>query len=88
MSLDKRDVQYAAKEICTKKANPTQGSWKRLKKAARYLKGVDKVTWAMRAWEHDEMKVDVHVNGRGFGLGQRPREVDEWRHDDGQRHEW
>ena len=37
MSLDRSDVHYAAKEICTKMANPPQGSWKRLKKAARYL---------------------------------------------------
>ena len=51
MSLDRSDAQYAAKEICTKMANPTQGSWKRLKKAARYLKETEKVTWAMRAWE-------------------------------------
>ena len=48
MSLDRSDVQYSAMEICTK--------------AARYLKGVRKVTWAMRAWKHDEMKVDVHVD--------------------------
>ena len=41
--------------------DPTQESWKRLTKAARYPKGVEKVTWAMRAWEHDETGVDVHV---------------------------
>ena len=37
-------------------ANPTHRSWKRLKKAARYLKGAEKVTWAMRAWKHHEMR--------------------------------
>ena len=42
MSLDGSDVM----------ANPTQGSWRR-------LKGAEKVTWAMRAWERDERKVDV-----------------------------
>ena len=46
-SLGRSDVQYAAKEIHTKMANPTQGSWKRLKKAARYLNGVERVTWAI-----------------------------------------
>ena len=30
---DRSDVQYAAKEVCTKMANPTRGSWKRLMKA-------------------------------------------------------
>ena len=47
MSLDRSDVQYAAQEVCTKMAKPTRGSWKRLKKAGRYLKGVEKVTWKM-----------------------------------------
>ena len=47
MSSDRSDVQYAAKEVCTKMANPTRGSLKRLKKAGRSLKGVKKVTWKM-----------------------------------------
>ena len=64
MSLDRSDVQYAANETCTKMSNPTQGSWTRLTKAARFLKGVERVTWAMRAWEHDEMKVDVNMDSR------------------------
>ena len=34
MSLDRSDVQYAAKKICTKMANSTQGRWKRVMKAA------------------------------------------------------
>ena len=38
MSLDRSDVQYAAKEMCAKMANPTQGSWKRWKKACGYLR--------------------------------------------------
>ena len=44
-------------------ANPTRGSWKTLKKAGRYLKGVEKVTWKMGAWQNnDEVNVDVHVD--------------------------
>ena len=46
-------------------------------------KGVEKVTWAMRAWEHDEMKVEVRVDS-DWVKGTR-QEVDEWRQDD-QRH--
>ena len=62
-SSDRSDVQYAAKEVCTKMASPTPGSWKRLKKANRYLKGVETVTWKMGAWENDdEVNVDVHVD--------------------------
>ena len=63
MSSDRSDVQYAAKEVCKKMAKPTQGSWKRLKKAGRYLTGVEKVTWVMRSWRHDDkVNVDVHVD--------------------------
>ena len=36
---------------------------KGLKKAARSLKGVQKVTWVM-AWESDVVSVDVHVVGK------------------------
>ena len=64
-SLERSDVQprrnflhtYIYIYICTKMTNRPQGSWKRLKKTASYLKGVERVTWAMR--EHDEMTVDV-----------------------------
>ena len=63
MSSDKSDIQYAAKEVCKMMAKPTQGSWKRLKKAGRYLTGVEKVTWVMRSWRHDDkVNVDVHVD--------------------------
>ena len=37
MSSDRSDVQYTAKEVCKKMANPIQDCWKRLKKACRYL---------------------------------------------------
>ena len=42
MSSDRSDVQYAAKAVCTKMANPSRGSWKKFKKASSYLKGVEK----------------------------------------------
>ena len=63
MSSDRSAVQYAAKAVCTKMANPTRGSWQRLKKAGRYLKGVQRVTWLMGSWKNDdEVNVDVHVD--------------------------
>ena len=63
MSSDGSDVQYVAKEVCTKKASPTRGSWKRLKKAGKYLKGVEKVTWKMGPWKNDDrVNVDVHLD--------------------------
>ena len=63
MSSDRSDVQYAAKEVCTKMVNLSRGSWKRMKKAGRYLKGVEKVSWKMEAWKNDdEVNVDAHVD--------------------------
>ena len=44
-------------------ANPTRGSWKRFKKAGRYLKGVENLTWKMGAWQNnEEVNVDVNVD--------------------------
>ena len=62
-------------------------SRKRLKKACIYLKGMEKVMWAMTAWEGDgETLVDVHVGSAWAELPER--EINERRHenDDDQRH--
>ena len=61
MSSDRSDAQHAAKEVCKKMVNPSQGNWKRLKKAGRCSKGVEKVTWVMGRHD-DEVNVDVHVD--------------------------
>ena len=61
MCSDRSDVEHAAKEECKKMTNPTRGCWLRLMKAG-VLKGVEKVTWVMRSWKHDEVNVDVHVD--------------------------
>ena len=57
MSLDRSDVQNAAKEM----ANPTQGSWKRWKQACGCLRRAERVTWVMGTWERDgNPYIDVH----------------------------
>ena len=84
-SSDRSDVQYAAKEVCTKMANPTRGCWKRFKKGRQILE---------RSRESDiedgSMAKQRGVDcGRacGFELGHWAREeVHEWRNDDDQRH--
>ena len=66
-------------------ANPTQGSWKRLKKAGRVLKGVEKVTWVMRSWrQDDEVNVDVLLDSDWAKVARE--EIDKRRRDDDQRH--
>ena len=66
MSSDRSDVQYAAKEVCKMMAKPTHGSWKRLKKAGRYLTGVEKVTWVMRSWRHDDKDKRRHDDDQRY----------------------
>ena len=63
-----RSRSLAEKEICTKMANPTRGSWKKSKMACRCTRGVEKVTWVMQAWKHDAVTADVHVDS---DLGKR-----------------
>ena len=38
MAMDRADIQFAVKEMCRSMANPTIGSWRQLKRLARYLK--------------------------------------------------
>ena len=37
LSLDRPDMQFAAKELCRMMARPTTGCWGKLKRLARYL---------------------------------------------------
>ena len=84
MSLDRSDVQFAPKEMCSKMANPTRGSWKKVEESMQIFEG---------SGEGDVGDTGVETRrcgrgcARGFGLGIWARkEVDEERHDDGQRH--
>ena len=84
MSLDRSDVRYAAKEICTKMARPDTGKLEEVEEGTQIREG--------------SREADVGEGGvgtrrydrgcaRGFGLGKRARkDVDERRHDDGQQH--
>ena len=63
MSLDRSDVQHTAKVENTKMVSPTRKCWKMLKKACRFLKGVQKVTRVMGPWTRgEETHIDVHVD--------------------------
>ena len=45
LSLDRPDLQYPVKQCSQEMARPTRGSWKRMKKIARYLIGSPSVIW-------------------------------------------
>ena len=45
LSLDCPNLQFAVKQCSKEMSKPVRGSWKRLKKVARYLVGVERVVW-------------------------------------------
>ena len=63
MSLDKSDVQDAAKEMCADTSKLEQS-----KKSCRYMREVETVTWVMRALKHDGMTLYVRVDSE-FATG-------------------
>ena len=45
LSLDRFDIQYAAKEISRDMAKPKKGSWKKIKRLGRYLLQYPRLIW-------------------------------------------
>ena len=45
MSLDCPDLQFPIKDAQKDMGSPKRGSWKRIKKVARYLVGSKKIVW-------------------------------------------
>ena len=45
LSQDSPDLQYPIKDCSREMANPIRGSWKRMKKVARYLVGRKRIVW-------------------------------------------
>ena len=63
LGQDRSDVQYAARGICSEMARPTRGGVRKLKRAVRYLLGVERVVWRMGEWDDgEEVKVEVYVD--------------------------
>ena len=81
MSLDRSDVQYAAKEVCKKMANPTRRSWKVLEKAEMF-------EWSPKGDVDDagvgECRRGELTSARGLGLGEgSQKKIDERRWNNG-----
>ena len=68
LSLDRPDLQFAAKEACREMSKPTVASLKRLKRIGRYLKGSPRVVWRMEYQEMpEELSVYTDANWAGCG---------------------
>ena len=52
LSLDCPDLQFPVKVCSREMADPTRGSWKSLKKIARYLVGRESVVWGFE-WQEE-----------------------------------
>ena len=66
MAIDQPDLQFACKEACREMASPTDRSWMKLKKLARYLLGRERVVWRY-PWKagHGSWKVYVDSDWAG-----------------------
>jgi len=59
LSLDRMDLQFAAKEACRQMAKPRASGQERMKRIARYLKRYPKVVWYFGRGGHGEDVIDV-----------------------------
>ena len=60
LGSDRPELQYATKEACRSMAKPTRGSWKLVKRMARYLKGAPRL---VQKFGFQEMPEAVVVTG-------------------------
>ena len=74
LSLDCPDLQFPVKQCSREMAKPTKGSWRRLKKVARYMLGVKSVKWFMsgRMNLHTAMSGRIVTGGEILRIGNPP----------------
>ena len=63
---DRTDLMYAVKKICRSMANPTVGSWKKIKRLGRYLKGNARVA-VQYPWQGEEQEMIGHSDSDWAG---------------------
>lgn len=57
LAQDRADLQYATKDACRSMSKPTIGSWKRLKRLARYILEYPRLIWRCGEVGEDEVNV-------------------------------
>ena len=58
LSLDRADLQYAAKEVAKKMAAPREADWAKLKRVARYLVGAPRLVQIF-CWQ--DLPAELHT---------------------------
>ena len=71
LSLDCPDLQFSSKPSSREMANPTRGSWKLIKKVARYLVNVEKIVWVFEY--QDEPRFSHSTSDSDWGGSSRDR---------------
>lgn len=66
MATDQPDLQYACKEACREMSAPTDASWRKLKRIARYLVGRERVIWRY-PWKTGHGRWNVYVDSDWAG---------------------
>jgi hypothetical protein len=61
LAQDRMDIQFSAKEVCRCMAVPTERSWRKLKRLARYLVSHPKMVLEFRKVEKRSRKDELHV---------------------------
>ena len=66
LGLDRPDLQYAAKETCRDMSQPTEESWRRLKRLARFLQHRPRLVWKY-PFQRPAYYVDVYADSNFAG---------------------
>ena len=69
ISVDSADCQYAIKELCRVMSAPTEESWLKLKRVAKYLKGRPRAVLKFH-WQTDPASIDVFTDANWAGCRQ------------------
>ena len=52
VALDRADISYATKEVCSRVSSPTTEDLQKIKWILRYLKGAPRLQWKYK-WQHE-----------------------------------
>ena len=66
LAQDRPDIMYAMKEVCRKMSAPTVGSWRALKRLARYLIAHPRMVFEYE-WQGREMEVTSYTDSDWAG---------------------
>ena len=77
MAQDRPDTRHSVKELCREMSSPSHGSWRRLKKLCRYLKGTPRVVQKVKIGADLDNVVNVYVDSDWAGRTRTRRSTNE-----------